>query len=128
MYIAQYKKKSSILCFPHPERQCICEELAACILQTCANNRDMINQVSDYLKEGYPLNYGLYECGCIMRLHNDMAIKSLMSKWENEVLKYSVRDQLSFPYVCWKYGVLPDICDLDINKNRWLVHTGHIID
>lgn len=125
-YIAQYQKKSSILCFPHPERQCICDELAACILCTSANNRDMINQVSDYLRDGYPLNYGLYEGGCIMRFHNDEIIKMLMKKWEDEVYKYSVRDQLSFPYICWKNKILPDICDLDINKNQWLIHTGHI--
>lgn len=125
-YIAKYQKASSILCFPHPERQCICEELAECILSTNASKRDMINQVSDYLKEGYPLNYGLYEGGCIVRLHNDTKIKMLMEKWESEVHKYSVRDQLSFPYLCWKNGIFPDICDLDINKNQWLLHTGHI--
>lgn len=126
-YIRQYQKESGILCFPHPERQCICEELAACILCTTANNRDMINQVSDYLREGYPLNHGLYEGGCLVRLHNDAAVKGLMKRWEDEVYKYSVRDQLSFPFLCWKYGILPDICDLDINKNQWLIHTGHAI-
>lgn len=120
-YIIRYQKQSSILCFPHPERQCICDEVAACILWTNANKRDMIIQVSDYLQEGYPMNHGLYEGGCIVRRHNDIHIKKLMKKWEGEIVKYSIRDQLSFPYVCWKTGILPDICDLDINRNPWLL-------
>lgn len=125
-YAAQYQKQSNILCFPHPERACICDEVAACILWTDGINKDMVIQVADYLKDGYPLNYGLYETGCMVRIHNDEYVKMLMSRWEDEIVKYSFRDQLSFPYVCWKYKYMPDICNLDINRNQWLLWKAHL--
>lgn len=121
MYVTQYQKKSAILCFPHPQRDCICDEVAACIALQKGNNKDMIIQVADYLRDGYPLHNGLYETGCIVREHNNDLVKYLMSEWENEIEKYSFRDQLSFPYICWKNNFMPDICDLDINHNQWLL-------
>lgn len=120
-YVAKYQKHSGILCFPHPERSCICDEAATCIMWTQGNKKDMIIQIGDYLKEGYPLNYGLYETGCMVRFHNDASVKILMNEWEKQITKYSFRDQLSFPYICWRNGFIPDICDLDINRNQWLL-------
>lgn len=126
VYAARYRRQSNILCFPHPERSCICDELAACILWTNGINKSMIMQVADYLKEGFPTHYGLYDTGCIVRFHNDASVKRVMKQWEDEVTKYSFRDQLSFPYVCWKNGYTPDICDLDIGRNHWLSYKGHL--
>ena len=126
-YILLYERKSEILCFPHPDRECICDEAAACVMLRKGNKRDMILQVSDYLKKGYPLDYGLYETGCMVRIHNNDEVKMLMKKWENEIQKYSIRDQLSFPYVCWKNNFYPDISDLDINRNPWLLYNEHLI-
>ena len=120
-YISLYQKESDVLCFPHPERRCICNEAAACIAANSGNKKDIILQVADYLRDGYPLNYGLYETGCIVRRHNDEKVKMLMRLWEGEVLKYSIRDQLSFPYICWKNNFTPDICALDVNRNPWLL-------
>ena len=125
-YVLQYQKESGIVCCPHPERSCICDELAACVLWTNGVNRDMIIQVADYLKNGFPINYGLYDTGCMVRLHNDCAVRDLMVEWQKEVAKYSFRDQLSFPYICWKNGYEPDICDLDIARNHWIRFKGHL--
>lgn len=121
LYASAYEKQSNILCFPHPERKCICDEVGACIIAEKGNKKDMIQQVADYLKEGYPVDNGLYETGCMVRVHNDDVVQMLMKKWEAELLKYSVRDQLSFPYVCWLDSFQPDICNLDINRNPWLL-------
>lgn len=126
-YALKYQKQSSILCFPHPQRTCICDELAECIFWTNENKRNMIIQVGDYFKDGYPVNNGLFETGCMVRFHNDDFVKMLMKGWENDVMEYSIRDQLSFPYICWKNGFKPDICDLDVNRNQWLQVEGHII-
>lgn len=126
-YIAKYQLKSGILCFPHYKRDCICDEVAACIYLNKGNKKDMIMQVANYLKEGYPLNNGLIETGCIVRAHNDAKVRALMEAWEQEIVQYSVRDQLSFPYVCWKMQFEPDICDLSIRRNRWLRLCDHKI-
>ncbi len=120
-YAAKYQGHSDILCFPHPERNCICDETAACIFAGKGDKKEMIIQVSQYLREGYPVNSGLYETGCLVRNHNHDNVKLLMNQWEEEIMKHSYRDQLSFPYICWKNGFAPDICNLDINRNQWLL-------
>lgn len=124
-YITTYQQKSLILCFPHFRRECICDEAGACIYLNRGNKKDMIIQVANYLLDGYPVNNGLFETGCIVRAHNDPRVKELMEAWEQEVMQYSIRDQLSFPYVCWKKKFEPDICNLFINHNRWLRICGH---
>ncbi len=119
-YICLYQKTEPILCFPHFSRNCIYEEAARCIADGIGYKPDIIHQVSNYFENNYPFDNGLYETGCIVRRHNDGRVVALMERWWNELLKYSYRDQISFPYVCWKLGIIPDICDLNIYRNRWL--------
>jgi hypothetical protein len=124
-YIKRYEKKQSILCFPHFERNCIYSEAAQCICSARGNKRDLINQISHYYSQGYPFDYGLYETGCMVREHNNDLCNKIMCEWEEEITKYSLRDQVSFPYVCWKNSFEPDICDLFINDNKWLRFVWH---
>ncbi|XME03789.1 glycosyltransferase domain-containing protein [Lachnospiraceae bacterium C1.1] len=119
-YINKYIKKSPILCFPHPERNCIYDEAACCIAEHKGVKKDLVRQISHYYNGGYPFDAGLFEMGCIVRNHNDENVIRLMNAWEEEIIKYSYRDQISFPYVCWKMNLYPDISDLDINDNDYL--------
>lgn len=125
-YIEKYGKEKPILCFPHFQRDCIFDEAAVCICEKKGKKEDIIRQIADYYQEGYPVNNGLYEMGCIIRKHNDGLVKKLMREWEREVINYSYRDQLSFPYICWKNAFVPDICSLDINDNPWIHVYEHI--
>lgn len=120
-YIKKYEQNKPILCFPHFKRECIYDEAAECICSKIGNKEGIIRQLSDYYQEGYPINNGLYEMGCIIRRHNEELVKKIMGDWAREIEQYSYRDQISFPYVCWKNNFEPDICDLDINRNQWLL-------
>lgn len=120
-YIEKYGKDKPILCFPHFQRECIYDEAAVCLCVKKGKKEDIVRQIAGYYEEGYPMNNGLYEMGCIVRRHNDELVKKLMREWEKEVTYYSYRDQLSFPYICWKNDFVPDICNLDINKNLWML-------
>lgn len=119
-YIKLYEKNKSILCFPHPERTCIYDEAEMCKKVKRGVPEDIDRQIFRYRKEDYPINNGLYETGCIVRSHFDSTVQKMMRAWWEEIEKYCYRDQISFPYVLWKHKYLPDICDLDINKNEWL--------
>lgn len=119
-YIAKYQRNALMICFPHYERMCIGDEAAMCTILHKGNKQEMFFQITDYWKAGYPMDYGLYDTGCLVRAHNDPTVKMLMEVWEKEINKYSIRDQLSFPYVCWKNNFVPDICDLYIGRNPWL--------
>lgn len=119
-YITIYGGDKKILCFPHPERDCIYDEGPACIKYRGVNPEEMNAQLNVYREIGYKEHGGLYDTGCIVREHNDEKIRCLMKTWWNQIMKYTYRDQISFPYVCEKCDVVPDICDLDINSNPWL--------
>lgn len=124
-YIKKYERQESILCFPHFERNCVYSEAAACVYSHRGNKRKLIEQISAYYGERYPFDNGLYETGCLVRKHNDDICKKIMEDWLKELSKYSLRDQVSFPYVCWKNSFRPDICDLYINENEWLSFVWH---
>lgn len=119
-YVAEYEKTKSMLCFPHPQRDCIYDEAIACKLVKKGIPEDIDRQIDEYRKMKYPAENGLYETGCIVRNHQDEMVRTIMNDWWREITKYSYRDQISLPYILWKYDYLPDICDLDINENRWL--------
>lgn len=124
-YIDTYDRGRSILCFPHYQRNCIYEEAAACIYLQKGKKADIIKQISSYYRMGYPIEAGLYSLGCIVRNHQDESVQKLMLEWENELEKYSHRDQLSFPIVCWNNNYTPDICNLYIDNNPFLCIYQH---
>lgn len=124
-YIEKYQKNKPILCFPHFERNCIYEEGKACIKSGRGKKEAIERQLEQYYKQGYPSEAGLYETGCLVRKHNNLVCQRIMNDWDLELKKYSLRDQISFPYVCWKNEFLPDICDLNILENEWLIYTEH---
>lgn len=124
-YIEQYGRTQSMLLFPHFYRNCIYEEAAECVSHYMTDTTRIINQIAAYRDEGYPFQEGLYELGCIVRKHHDSQIVLLMDQWMNQQKKYSIRDQISLPYVLWKNNYKPDICDLNINENEWINYVPH---
>lgn len=88
--------------FKHPFRNCIYSEGKACIKHN-KDKKEIINeQLSDYRKEGYPVNAGLIESNVLIRMHNSPSVIKLMEFWWQEVRNKSRRDQLSFNYSVWK--------------------------
>lgn len=68
-------------------------------------NVDEVNSLMErYRKEGFPRNFGFFECGIIVRDHNDENCKIIMNRWWNEFISGVKRDQLSFMYAVWKSG------------------------
>ena len=119
-YIKKYSRGGSMLCFPHFERECIYDEAAECLRLGLASKDRLLAQISKYFIEGYPINNGLYDMACIVRRQKDTFVNTLMDEWEHEIGRFTSRDQISFPYICYKHSFYPDICDLYIYKNRWI--------
>jgi len=65
------------------------------------------HQMDNYLKDGFPVEFGLYAHGVIV-CKNNFATQKHQAMWWDEISNdnYVVRDQLSFMYVCWKYGFI----------------------
>lgn len=98
---------ADVATFRHPYRANVYEEFAALkrdrrfaipYLQS-----QMEEQRQAYLDEGLPADVGLYECNVLIR-RNNARVARLMDAWWSQICRWQWRDQVSFPYVLWKYG------------------------
>ena len=124
-YYLKYRRNGSMLCFPHFCRDSICDEMIELAILKRNIKKEIIKQTAAYLNDGFPDDIGLYDTGCIVRNCHDSQVKFIMEEWWKELSRYSKRDQLSFPYLCWKYRFEPDICNLYIEDNYWLKCEKH---
>jgi len=85
-------------------RDCIYEEMDACIERKKDTVENIERQRKFYLKRGYPKHAGMVGTGIIIRKLRgyDELDKFLMESWWNEVERFSHRDQFSFNYALWK--------------------------
>lgn len=125
IYGKLYKKKESMLLFPHFYRDNICDETAELVRLKPQIRKEVIIQTGSYLMKGFSDNIGLYDTGCMYRNFEDIRLYNLMMEWWTELTKYSIRDQLSLPYILEKNNYSPDICDLVIGNNRFLKVEDH---
>lgn len=110
----------------HPDRDCLYAEAAVCEAWGKAPGPVLQQQVQAYEASGYPRGNGLYEGGIIIRRHTPR-IRALGEAWWKEVSTHSTRDQISFPYVCWRLGIEPKVIPGQARNNdlwRWGPHGG----
>jgi hypothetical protein len=96
-------RNHDIAVYSHPFRDCLYAESMEC----AAIGHDWMwnfgRQMRRYLAAGVPLKRGLFECNILFRRHNDPAVVAQMEAWWDEYLRGAKRDQLSFPYVTWRF-------------------------
>lgn len=97
-----------ITCLEHPHRNCVYDELQACIQLKKDDPKVMIPQVQRYRSEGYPEKGGMVQTGLMVRKLNDVT-EEHAELWAKEVREGSRRDQLSFFYACWLMQIKPSI-------------------
>lgn len=98
------KPDSDFLVRQHRERNCIYDEALACIEKEKDVEEIIIVQMNSYRNEKYPAHNGLYAAYTLFRRHTKR-LKEFSRLWWEQVEKYSSRDQISLPYVAWKYGM-----------------------
>lgn len=64
----------------------------------------MAAQVADYRRAGLPPASGLWECGMLARRHTE-EVRRHGQAWLQQVRRYTIQDQVSFPFVNWARGV-----------------------
>lgn len=95
-----YLDKCDVVVMPHPERNNIIEEAQVLFKwkpEQSAGIQEVINQ---YYSEGYIPNT-LYETKVLMRRNNEH-VREFNSIWWEQIQNFSIRDQISFPYVSWR--------------------------
>lgn len=86
--------------FRHFERSCLYDEAEVCKAMGLDSREIIEAQMKRYRKMGFPTQYGLGECGCLVR-RNTCDMAELMETWWREICGGSRRDQLSFMYSVW---------------------------
>lgn len=121
--LIKYLNNYNFIITKHPSRTCVYDEANTCI----RNNKDdpnlILNQINIYNKNLYPKRNGLYQCGFLIRKHNE--IQEFSESWWEEIVNNSKRDQISFPYIYNRFKHLinlktfdPEICKDHFNWRR----------
>lgn len=122
-----------ICIMPHPVRRSVLQELVYIEHLFQVNDRNIIRkcsgepmraQVESYLSDKSYHDRWLAECGCFMYRNNEK-MRMAMLDWLSECIRWSVRDQLSFPYAMQKNGIAPVLMRTSRNEYRRhvVIHT-----
>lgn len=87
--------------FEHCQRKCVYEEAEACVQLRKDDPQLIAAQTERYRQAGYPAGNGLGETTAVLRRQTP-AIRDFNRAWWAELVYGSVRDQLSFDFVCWR--------------------------
>jgi hypothetical protein len=96
-----------IAVFKHPYRSSVYQEFDT--LQDDPRfaipylQRQLKEQRKAYIDEGLPASTPLFECNVLVRRNNER-VNRLMDAWWAQICRWQWRDQVSFPYVLWKYA------------------------
>lgn len=94
----------------HKTRDCVYDEGRVCIEKRKDDEKTILKQLDFYRSENYPIHNGLHYSYILLRRHTKR-MKEFSRLWWKQIEKYSFRDQISLPYVAWKYGMKISICE-----------------
>lgn len=95
-FVEEYHK-SDFSVMRHPTRTCVYEEAEACLSLRRGDPEEIIKQIDRYKASRFPVHSGMVATGIIIRNHTK-EVEGFCTEWSNELMKGSVRDQLSFNY------------------------------
>ncbi len=122
--IQQWLATTDLATYRHPERNCVYQELDACLRLKKDDPETMRRQIDRYKTEGYPTYAGLVETACVCRRHTEL-IRNFNEIWWNEIDTGSLRDQLSFNYSARKAGLTWDHMGGRRDQSPYFVYHPH---
>ena len=124
--ICSYVGTSKWSLLPHPDRDCIYDELDVSVKMPKYDGQPLTEQVAFYKAEGHPSHSGLWACGVIVRSAQlPEKLKALNEAWWEENLHWSYQDQLSLPYLLLKNHIKVDVIQRNLWNNEWFKCLGH---
>jgi hypothetical protein len=102
---------NDVVVWEHPEdRDCLYKEASYCQDWPKYSSSPIRAQTEHYRSEGMPEGFGLWACGAIVWRNNEPA-RMFGDAWLDENHRWSIQDQVSFPFLVWKLmprlGVFP---------------------
>lgn len=127
-YINEVLSKHDWAMYKHIPGRSVAEEAETCIEWKLAEPELVTKQIETYRKDGFDLNTTISAGTIIFRNQLDKQVIKIGEAWWDEIRHHSRRDQLSFPYVVWKYKFSPYLIDENVYKNDyfWVIkHADH---
>jgi len=123
--VSRWASRRDLVVFKHPVRGCLFDEVEACVRLGKGNKARILAQAKTYKKAKMPRRWGLASTRCLVRKHTSRIAK-LNEAWWKEICKYSLRDQISLPFVCWRDGVQWEMIPKGVrgNKDFWFIRHG----
>lgn len=119
-------KDKGLAQFKHPNRDCLFDEYNFCMQRGKFEGNDpRIDQIQRFEKAGMPKHWGLWAATVIFRDMRDKKVEALSNLWWKELGRGVCRDQISLPYVFWKFGYKPETIDLDLYDNSYIYYGKH---
>lgn len=90
-------------------RATIFDEARASIQMPKYEGLPIQQQAQHYVDGGFPLDWGTWWTGLMIRsrLFFEHTYKGFGENWLSEMVRWTYQDQLSHPYLCWRYGIRP---------------------
>ncbi|GAU10406.1 hypothetical protein TSUD_419100, partial [Trifolium subterraneum] len=127
-----WRTNSVLAISEHGARSSVYDEAKAVVKKNKAKPEEVEVQLNQYKKDGLPEDKrfngkkALCEASVIVRKHTPLT-NLLMCVWFNEVVRFTSRDQLSFPYVLWQLKAFKNINMFPVCTRKDLVNSmGHI--
>ena len=114
--------------FQNPLHNCIYTERNFLIYLDAVKMEEIDKQINDYKNVGFPKKFGMREFTIIVRKHNDKKLHKYMEEWWEQVNMYTMRDQISFPFVLFKNNETIDFIQMfegDWRNNPRFIYHDH---
>nr|XP_043616657.1 probable hexosyltransferase MUCI70 [Erigeron canadensis] len=127
-----WRSESVFAISEHGARSSVYDEANAVVKKNKATPEEVEVQITQYRHDGLPEDKrfngkkALNEASVIVREHTPVT-NLFMCIWFNEVVRFTSRDQLSFPFVFWRLKVLKNINMFPVCTRKDLVNSmGHV--
>lgn len=125
-FVKQMLSKSDILCFQHPQRDCIYDEADFCVKNSIEkyNWLPLRQQAQYYMDKWHPKHWWLSATWMLIsKLWNEKTKEFLHKRW-TECLERTYQDQISFDYLVKNLGIKRQRVQEDIRKNPYITFTS----
>ena len=114
-------QETDFVCIKHPWRDCIFDEAEEIIRSDIDDEMRVREQMDAYRAAGHPAKAGLVKGGFLLRRHNEAHLKDFGDAWFAHVLRFSKRDQLSFPFLARQLKLRHAVLDMDFTSSPWFI-------
>lgn len=91
--------------FRHPARNCAYLEASECV-RLDKDTQENLSRMVEYMQlSRFPKGLGLTETNVLFRKHHIKSVRRLNEDWCYFLSDFTIRDQISFDFLCWKHSI-----------------------